>query len=374
MSLRDLQLGDSRVVVSRGGNWPAASRRNVVAAPVAWVGPGEAPRIRLFGAADEPADVPGTLLESGSAIAPGITHYVLWSPTAGSLALVQPRDGSLELRLWTHGMPQSRRLVAGAPIFASFSDDGSRLAIHHGGMDGARLTVVDMTTGEPGGVRLVRHGVGGFGTPGFARGGQVVAWAEPSGTRLRLRAADLAAGRIIDGPPVEGQVRFIPGPQGDELGVAVVAPGEAPMFDRLLAWAPLAGSVRTVHRGRFLAAWRSPGPDLVALALPGFSIESRIHIAFCDASGRELGRLEPFVPSPAMQLALAFFDQFGRSHNPWSPDGTWFVVGGRVLRDGPFPLFGPPEPDRIMGVCVSEAGIRPLRWQVLADGTVGWVL
>ena len=43
------------------------------------------------------------------------------------------------------------------------------------------------------------------------------------------------------------------------------------------------------------------------------------------ASSKELFR---FVPSSDTLIMLSFFDQYGYSHSPWSPDGTRLVVAG----------------------------------------------
>jgi hypothetical protein len=273
-------------------------------------------------------------------------------------------------------MPKSQPILAGAPVFATFDDSGSLLAIHHGTGSGPRLTVLELPPVGPGRVSLVEHGVGGFGAPAFCRRGQMVAWAEPRGTGVQLRAAELATGRILDGPVLDGAARFVPGPVCDDVLVAVADPVEPAMYGRLLAWDPDTAAIRTLYRGRFLAAWASPGrgPALIALAVPGFALESKVQLCFVDQSGRELARLEPFVPSQAMQLALAFFDQFGRSHSPWSPGGEWFVVAGRHLSEGPFPLFGPAEPDRVLGVRAADIGVRSLTWRVLAEGALGWLV
>lgn len=378
VAINENDTREARIVVTRGGNWPAVSSRGELALPVGATQPGETAHVRRF-SADAPgaaAGVPGSELAPGHGVAPGLTHYVYWSPAGTNLLIIQPAEGALELRSWRPGTPASQRLFAGAPIFPAFDDTGSRLAVHHGGPSGARLVVLELLNGAPARVCLVQQGVGGFGAPAFCGDGQVVTWAEPAGGGgVRLRAADVGTGRTFPGPAFEGTVRFVPGPVRNHVLVAVGEPGAPAMYGRLVAWEPGAPTVRMLYRGRFLAAWASPASarELVALALPGFSPESRVQPAFIDARGRELGRLAPFVPSPPMQLALAFFDQFGRSHGPWSPGGDWFIVGGRTATDGPFAVFGPPEPDRVLGVVAAEIDARPLAWRVLAEGVAGWL-
>jgi hypothetical protein len=69
-----------------------------------------------------------------------------------------------------------------------------------------------------------------------------------------------------------------------------------------------------------------------------------------------------------MRTTLAFFDQYGLSHRPWSPDGSAFLLCGRIAGDGTSWSFSDRQNDYVL---LWEPAVRaPL--EVVATGEVAF--
>ncbi|GIW12750.1 MAG: hypothetical protein KatS3mg062_0189 [Tepidiforma sp.] len=363
----DLELGVEKTLVDRGGSWPAANGASL-AIPLDRSATEGSAVVRVLARGDGATEIPATRLPAGFAIAPLLTHYVYCS--ADTVAVVQPSGtGGLQLATWSPGDPDATPLLVAAPLFLALDRESGRIAVHGGQGSGGSLLVFDRRESEP---CFRIEGAGGFGAPAFLGQGDTVAWAEPiEGGRIRLRAARPGCNVSFSGPRLPGPVRFLSGTSGPEVLIAASEPG-VDGFARILAWNPADDRVRQIAEGQLLAAWahEAGGKLRLAVARPGYFDDGRLLMEFLDGEGRMLGRLEPVVLSAQERLAMAFFDQFGRSHDPWSRDGEWFALSGRLLGDGPHDLFGPPGLQHVLGVRVGEHG-GPLRWVRLASGSFG---
>jgi hypothetical protein len=80
-----------------------------------------------------------------------------------------------------------------------------------------------------------------------------------------------------------------------------------------------------------------------------------------------LGTTEAFFPSQDYRTALAFFDQYAKSHHLWSPDGERLIICGRIGGDLVSASFGDPEGPYVF--LWRAAARQPV--EVLAPGELG---
>ncbi|WP_322795307.1 hypothetical protein [Tepidiforma sp.] len=347
------------------GWWPAM-RPGTAQAAVTAFHRGDPPRtsvhlVDLAGAGE--LAVPGTSLSPAALIADRLPHYVFWSRSGRFLAIVQPAGRTLGLRAWEVGKSASSVLLGGAPLFMDWSPVSDLLAIHHG----ETLSLCALPGGE---LRQLSANARGFRDPAFTADGQWLAWAEAEDNGVSLRALHLPSGHRVSGPRFEAPVAFLPGRSPTGVSVAVATPGESTVFAEVGTWQPGFEEYRVLFRGHHLAGWWSPTGERLAVLSPTFSGDGRFQVRFFDADGAPGCALEPIVLSADTRTAVSFFDQFGRSHSPWSTDGRWFTIGGRVATDGLHASYGPPALDRVLAIDSTAAA----RWQDLGRGTIGWVI
>lgn len=307
--------------------------------------------------------VPGTTLSPAALIADRLPHYVFWSRSGRFLAIVQPAGRTLGLRAWEVGEAASSVLLGGAPLFMDWSPVSDLLAVHHG----ETLSLCALPGGE---LRQLSENARGFRAPAFTADGQWLAWADAEDNGVSLRALHFPSGHRVSGPRFESPVVFLPGSSPAGVSLAVATPGESTVFAEVGTWQPGSEQYRPTFRGQHLAAWWSPTAEQLAVLFPTFSGDGRFHVRFFDADGAPACALEPIILSADTRTAVSFFDQFGRSHSPWSADGRWFTIGGRIATDGLHASFGPPGLDRVLGVQLADSA----SWQVLGRGTIGWLV
>lgn len=347
------------------GWWPAV-RPGSAQAAVTVFQPGSPPRTTarfadLAAASEVP--IPGTTLEPAALIADRLPHYLFWSRSGRFLAIVQPAGRTLGLRLWEVGEAATSVLLGGAPLFMEWSPVADVLAIHHA----ETLSLCSLPGGE---LRQLSTRARGFRAPAFTADGEWLAWAEADQAGATLCALHIASGHRVTGPRFETGVVFLPGCARAGVSVAVATPAEPTVFAEVATWQPGFEEYRVLFRGHHLAGWWSPTGERLAVLFPTFSGDGRFQVKFFDARGEPQQALEPIVLSADSRTAVSFFDQFGRSHSPWSTDSRWFTIGGRVATDALHASYGPPALDRVLGVDLTAAA----RWQDLGRGTIGWVI
>ena len=120
---------------------------------------------------------------------------------------------------------------------------------------------------------------------------------------------------------------FVWSPDGSELAVA---DGQGPsglVYDRLRVVSAKGGAVRTIAEGSIVSFYWSPAGD--RLAWVQLDLDSRMfEWLVAPKEGGAPRQLFRFRPSSDTITMLTFFDQYGYSHSPWSPDGAQLVVSG----------------------------------------------
>jgi Tol biopolymer transport system component len=124
---------------------------------------------------------------------------------------------------------------------------------------------------------------------------------------------------------------FMWSPDGTQIAVADQSVPRGPLFDRLTL-VPVDGTpITTLSSGRtsngVWAFFWSPAGDKLAWVSVNAD-EQELEWVVSPSDGSDTNRLFSFQPSVEVFILLSFFDQYGYSHTPWSPDGKFLVVAG----------------------------------------------
>ncbi len=326
--------------VASDGRWPTWSPDRSLIARSTIVPDGDTGTAVISTVA--PDGTEGSVLHEGAPgvrapIAPNVPHYLLWAPTSDALSYVSVSEQGLALFFSTiDERIRSHRIALGAPLFHSWSPDGSRIAVHAGTdvalFDRATLALTEIAQGSY-----------GFRTPRFSPDGSRMLYAMPvsDGVSLVEHAADGPARQL---GRFGGGVSFS---WVDDQHVMVAVARGTDAFQSL--WLVNSGTAarEPVASGPFVAFWPSPAGDRVALAVPTQGGDGRFALQLRDRTGRMLAVTEPFLYSDDGRVAVTFFDQYELSQPPWAPDGSQIVFCGRPGSDAVSASWGDPAGDYV---------------------------
>lgn len=284
------------------------------------------------------ASVPG----SPAAIATRVPHYVSWSPDGRTLSFVAATAQGLQLFLaGSEALDQAPEIVTGAPLFSAWLEDSSALVAHHGD----QLSVIERDTGA---VRLVSGEAVGFRAPATGVGAHM-AFCRREGAGIEVVAGDArddASFRPVASYPGGVVVSFRPGTS--DLTVSSANDPTSGVFDRLVLQESGSNDQTVLWKGPYVAAWWSPGGDRLVVVVPTQMGDGRYALYGLDPLGRRAGATLGLVPSEDTRIALGFFDQYFQSHCPWSPDGRFVGISGRIVDDAVSSSFGDPAGDGLL--------------------------
>jgi len=333
----------------RAGFWPAWRPGHDAVSVSVVVGEGNRQRSAI-----EMLDLDGnhlrTLYESplggDAVIAPNVPHYALWSPAGDQLALVAQGSAGLTLFLSeAEGPLIADPIQTGAPLFLAWSPDSRRLAVHAG----VNLSVLELA--EARASRPISADARGFRTPAFSDDGELLAFAEPdgSGEGVVVRVAKSSGEPTETVHELPGGVALAFKPGTRTLAVAVTTRPASGAFDEL--WAidlDAGGEPRRLLQRAFASFFWDPAGEKLAFIVPSSTGDSSVSLYARTDTGEFLGASPPFLPSGDYQTMAGFFDQYGRSHRLWAPDGSAFLAAGRLLTDAPAAAFGDGSHDAIL--------------------------
>jgi hypothetical protein len=360
--------GWQRSLIVASGRWPTWNpTRDVIAVSVLDTsGPALRSSIELVDLDGRPVR---TLYGSPSGVAPVIAprvpHYALWSPEGDVVSYVARSSYGLTLFLAdVGGALVADPIINGAPIFISWCNDNNFLAVHAG----TELAVVE-TQGSRTTAEVAARSVG-FRTPAFSDDADVLAYAVPAEPGVAVMRAHFqgTGSREVKRFPGGVALAFRPGTR--ELSVAVTKRPETGAFEELwsLDLNQEPPPARLIARGPFVAYWWAPTGDKIAVVAPTQSGDGRYAVRAIGADGSLVAAAEGIVPSRDFRAVLGFFDQYGRSHHLWAPDGRTFLLAGRLAGDGVSTSFGEPVGDMIFRWRVEPRS--PL--EPIAAGEIGF--
>ena len=310
--------------------WSPNGRR--VAISLIYHGSAEQPGSALAVLDTEGRDAPFViwtgLLGEAAMIAPGLPHYVNWSPDGEHLALLAVTATGMTVSvLDRRGNRPATAIISGAPIFFAWSAHGDALLIHHG----AELMLVRLNAlNRP--TTLLPSGVGC----------QLPAWA-PSGERFafaRLHRGSQSLS-IMAGDGSERAVTALPRgncaltwrPGREDIVFSIRDAGNSATEDGLWLVRIGAGEPVRLMGGEVGAFFCSPDGASIAFLSPT-PIPGQSCWCVLEIRTRTIYRFAPFYESPELAMMLMFFEQYGVSHRLWSSDGAALVLNGRVPANG----------------------------------------
>ena len=279
-------------------------------------------------------------------IAARVPHYGAWSPKGDMLACVAPRlEGGLSLSLSeVDGALLSDEVQSGAPLFPTWSPDGRYLAVHAG----TTLTVVNAYGSRE--ARVIAEHTPGFRTPAYNSASTRLAYGTPDSGALKVVCTAPDGTEPHDVARFPGGVALAFQPGTDILAVGVTRSPDTGVFNDLYLVDVRAGAAKPerIAAGPFVAYYWAPGGEKLVLVVPAQTGDGRYSVRAIDAGGTLLAATEPILPSQDFRTALGFFDLYGKSHSPWSPDGGSFLLAGRPGGDGVSSGFGDPDGPYVM--------------------------
>ena len=279
-------------------------------------------------------------------VAPGLAHYVNWSPSGRVLAVVGNVGNGLAASLVAaRGGVQPRRLMDGAPLYFAWSPDGRAMVVHRG----AQLQLLDLAAGG-GEERQLLRARPCFRAPVWTTDGQNVVYAAPraggGGTVVRASRTeeereellDIGGDAAVDGLGAGASaMAFVRAPRHDRVAILPLPEGDTDSLG-IVGCDLVAGEQRAVSdRPANAVFWAPDGESLFAFEpMPGTTLIglTRYDLFGKRTTGGSGERLARFQPSAEFASFLGFFDQFAQSHQIISPDGRWLTFSGLALGNG----------------------------------------
>jgi TolB protein len=283
--------------------------------------------------------------------------YLYWSPDSRQISFLALHQEGIALYLAQIGQALSARMVTtGQPLYWDWNPAGDQLLVHSGGHDG-RLAVID-SNGRDEAAGMGHPGF--FQAPGISSSGRYRAYAEvdPNGSRALVVENNKGGERIAI--PHLGQVAMSWSPQADKLAYTSPLISAPAFFGPLRVLDVTTGTSQVLSTDLVLAFFWSPDGERIAFltlnqlpimedeaeaaasfvrpvadrSLSAYQIEPEavlLDLWVVDVNGSATGaaatHLKTFRPTRLFLLNfLPFFDQYGLSHQIWSPQSDSLVI------------------------------------------------
>ncbi len=295
-------------------------------------------------------------------IAPETPHYASWSPDGEDLAFIaQTLEGGLTLFRYapgTGGPPQG--LVSGGPLY--FAWGLGSLIVHSGQSHHLVALSAEHRTRQVPGVSTL------YMAPSFSvEDGRLAIFLDAGDDRQRLVVLDPKDESVEIALEVPGKAACVWRPDGSAIGVARDLLGASGLYDGLWLFDTTAREPERIADDPVLAFFWSPDGSHVAYITSSEYAEGSIRWAVLEVSSKETVYLSDFRPTQEQLIAFMFFDQYGQSHPPWSPDGSLLLFAGEVgARTARTPL-SPGESNKLYTVATDGSSDA----REIAPGFVG---
>ena len=270
-------------------------------------------------------------------LAQGVVHYPLWSPDGNHLAFIATTADGLSLFMDDlRDNPEAQRLLDDGPLWMSWSQDSSSLAVHRG-VDHFLIGGEDLVTPQQLNIREI-----GYRVPALHPvDGSLTLRTQPGALNASVSSVRLDGPNVMSVTPlrrVEGEAAFLWSPTGRHLAVAEATQYLMYRDTALRIYNGI--SLLTVGESQDVIELELPvlayfwSPDGTKIVLVTLSEkQTALSWALYDVESDERTRLVDFAPSAEQLTIFQFFDQYAYSHTVWSPDSSSIVFAGDLLTD-----------------------------------------
>ena len=260
-------------------------------------------------------------------IAPGTPHYALWSLDGENLAFIAHTvDGGLTLFCYrpdTGEPPQ--RLVSGGPLYFTWSRGSDSLMVHSSRHHHLIRLSEDQAGRQLPGVSTL------YMAPSSSPVDERIAMFLDAGdNQQRLVILDLKDNSVKVTLELAGIASCGWKPDGSAIAVARDMRDSSGFYRGLWLVDPTTGSSDKITDDPVLAFFWSPDGSRVAYITSSEEAEGSLRWAVLSVSTSETVYLSDFRPSQEQLIAFMYFDQYGQSHTPWSPDGSLILFVGEL--------------------------------------------
>jgi len=260
-------------------------------------------------------------------IAAGVPHYMCWSPDSKSLAFVgQDELRGLTLHVSNQKNEPAKEIISGSPIFTLWSGNSNRMLLHVG----ETMYLADIDSGEE--PKELRHRSIAF---------RCFAWALNGTKSVYVARAPYRGGSAIyladengdNGQPVapirRGETVLVSSPSQEYVAFTEKGPPSAQYYVTLKLLKVNDIEVKTFVDEPLLAFFWSPDGEKIAFI--GYDpATQKATWKIIDVKNEKVFKLTDFVPSSELSTVIAFFDQYGQSHSPWSSDSRYLTFTGHA--------------------------------------------
>ena len=277
------------------------------------------------------ANSPGT-----DAIARSTPHYVLWSPDSRRLAFIaQTLGGKLSLFVQDiHSSSEPVRLIDSGPIYASWSPDSRYLVTH----SSRSHYLVDFEAEQS--ARRSPGSSTSYMAPSWSPTANRIAMFRDSGHEMQiLMIADVAEASAKILAEVTGVAGFGWSPIGNTIGLARNLDSQSGFYSGLWLIDAEGSEQKRVSEDPLLCFFWSPDGSKIAYITPSEGVEGLLRWGVLNIRTGTIRYLADFRPTQEQLITFMFFDQYGQSHTPWSPDSRHLVFaseGGLQAARTPF--------------------------------------
>ncbi len=263
-------------------------------------------------------------------VLPSMPHYTLWSPDGRWLAIMANTPSGLSLLLDDpQDDEEAAHLLAGAPLYASWSANSADMLVH-AGLGHHAVAANDVPA-----VDNLDILAAGYRVPAWRPGTRSVAYVSetPDGAGT-LYLDDPVQGRRTPLDETRGVTAFLWSPDGDTLAVAhsgQTSPATGGFVYRGVRLISPEGERRDVEIDEIVVAffW-SPNGRMIAYVTFAEGGEG-LRWNILDVASGQRWPLVDFIPTRDQMSLLIFFDQFAYSHRVWSPDSRAIVFAGGIV-------------------------------------------